>query len=660
MEAYFRSMKQRSQGGLVAAHSDLIIVAGVIAIIALMIIPLPTAIIDILLGVNITFGIILLLTAIYISSVIEFSVFPGILLISTLFRLAISVATTRLILLQGDAGQIIDTFGHTVAGGNLVVGLVVFLIITVVQFIVIAKGAERVAEVAARFSLDGMPGKQLSIDSDLRSGLIDKDEARRRRSELELESKLHGSLDGAMKFVKGDAIASLVIIVINLLGGLAVGVWQQNMAFGSALERYSILTIGDGLVAQIPALLSAMAAGLIVTRTADGNEHLGDSMVKQLSAKPRVLLVASAMCFGMAAIPGFPWPVFLVLGLTSLVIGALLTPALKARIETVTNPLRTRITRRPRQAPAVLGAPPPVVKPTVPLLLEVTPEHVGEADPERLVGALKALVEDIQLETGLGLPHLSIHLVQPDDGSHWRLLSYETPVASGRLEDDDERAPIEVMAAWLNAALKRNLTQFLGIQETSVLIGRANADYPDLVKEVLRSVPVPKLAEIMRRLVEEGVPLRNLRGLLEGIADAAQREKETGALTECARIALSRELNHRYAPNGNLRAILLDPELEEGLRRNAGEAAPDSQHFPLDPGFAKALIAQIGELYRNHDVEVLLTTIDLRRRVRKLIEPDLGGLAVLSYNELSAQLQLDIVGRVTVPGKETPQIAAAQ
>lgn len=660
MEAYFRSMKRRSEGGLLSAHSDLIIVAGVVAIIALMIIPLPTAIIDILLGVNITFGIILLLTSIYISSVIEFSVFPGILLISTLFRLAISVATTRLILLQGDAGQIIDTFGHTVAGGNLVVGLVVFLIITVVQFIVIAKGAERVAEVAARFSLDGMPGKQLSIDSDLRSGLIDKDEARRRRSELELESKLHGSLDGAMKFVKGDAIASLVIIVINLLGGLAVGVWQQNMAFGSALERYSILTIGDGLVAQIPALLSAMAAGLIVTRTADGNRHLGDSMVKQLSAKPRVLLVASAMCFGMALIPGFPWPVFLVLGCTALTIGALLTPALKSRIEAFSDPLKARITRRPTERPAVLGAAPPAVKPTIPLLLEVAPARLAEADPDELVASVKALVDRIQLQTGLALPHLSIHLSEPGDDADWRLLSYETPVAAGRWTQTAETPPEAALTAWLDIVLRRNMTLFLGIQETSVLIGRANTDYPDLVKEVLRCVPVPKLAEIMRRLIEEDVPLRNMRGLLEGIADAAQREKETGALAECARIALSREINHRFAPHGRLRAILLDPELEEGLRRSAGEIGPDAQYLPLDPGFAKALIGQISGVYEAHDVEVLLTTIDLRRRVRKLVEPDLPGLAVLSYNELSPRLQLDIVGRIAGPGAETPQIAAAQ
>src|SRR5882762_3683465 len=234
MSAYFRSASTTREG-VFARYSDLVLVAGVIAIVALMVLPLP-------------------LLAIYIGSPLEFSVFPSVLLMTTLFRLSLSIATTRMILLHADAGHIIATFGKVVAGGNLVVGLVVFLIITVVQFIVIAKGAERVAEVAARFSLDAMPGKQLSIDSDLRSGLIDKDEARRRRRALELESKLHGSLDGAMKFVKGDAIAGIVIIVINLLGGLAIGVMQKGMSLGDAMLKYSILTIGDGMVAQIPAL----------------------------------------------------------------------------------------------------------------------------------------------------------------------------------------------------------------------------------------------------------------------------------------------------------------------------------------------------------------------------------------------------------------------
>ncbi|MEL7130531.1 MAG: flagellar biosynthesis protein FlhA, partial [Pseudomonadota bacterium] len=318
--------------GPLSRYSDVLVVAGVVSVIGLMIFPLPTLLIDALVALNIMFGIILMLMAIYISRALEFSAFPAVLLISTLFRLGLSVATTRLILLNADAGQIIDTFGMTVAGGSIVVGLVVFLIITVVQFIVIAKGAERVAEVAARFSLDAMPGKQMSIDSDLRSGLIGKDEARAKRQTLELESKLHGNLDGAMKFVKGDAIASLVIIAINLVGGLTIGILMLDMKFGDAMSTYSILTIGDGLVAQVPALLSAIAAGLIVTRTAgEEDRHLGEAIADEISARPRVLFVAGGLCFGAALIPGFPWAVFIGLGVGLITCAVLISPDLRQR-----------------------------------------------------------------------------------------------------------------------------------------------------------------------------------------------------------------------------------------------------------------------------------------------------------------------------------------
>ena len=304
------------------SYGDIVLALGVMAIMALMVLRLPTAVIDVLVAVNIACGVVLLLIALYVKHPVAFNSFPSVLLISTLFRLSLSVATTRLILLDGDAGHIIDAFGNFVAGGNLVVGIVVFIIITIVQFIVIAKGAERVAEVAARFTLDAMPGKQLSIDSDLRSGLIDKDEARRRRTLLEQESQLNGALDGAMKFVKGDAIASIVIVIVNLLGGLTIGVLQRGLPAGEAMQLYSILTIGDGMVAQIPALLSAMAAGLVVTRSAsDGNDsHLGDTIGRQISAHPRALMMTSVISALLALVPGFPTLVFLGIAIVAFVL----------------------------------------------------------------------------------------------------------------------------------------------------------------------------------------------------------------------------------------------------------------------------------------------------------------------------------------------------
>ena len=336
----FLQTENQPRGGIISNVSDIALAIGIVAIIALMVLPLPVLILDTLVAVNIVIGLILVLMGVYITSPLQFSVFPSVLLISTLYRLALSVATTRMILLHGDAGHIIDTFGNMVAGGNIVVGLVVFLIITLVQFIVIAKGAERVAEVAARFTLDARLGKQLSIDSDLRSGLIDKDEAKRKRRAIELESKLHGSMDGAMKFVKGDAIAGIVIIIINLLGGLAIGVLQLDMELNAAMAKYSILTVGDGMVAQIPALLGAMSAGLIVTRATDEqtDRHLGDSIQKQLTAIPRVSLVAGALCLLLAVVPGFPSAVFVTLGLILLVSGALLIPVWRSRLEKLTKP----------------------------------------------------------------------------------------------------------------------------------------------------------------------------------------------------------------------------------------------------------------------------------------------------------------------------------
>ena len=375
LASYFQSAAANSKSGSpLSRYTDIALVAGIVAIIALMIVPLPNWAIDILVAVNISGGILLLLLAIYISNPLEFSVFPSVLLISTLFRLALSIATTRMILLHGEAGHIIQTFGDMVAGGNLVVGLVVFLIITVVQFIVIAKGSERVAEVAARFSLDAMPGKQMSIDSDLRSGLIDKDEARRRRRMLENESKLNGSLDGAMKFVKGDAIAGIIIIIINLLGGLTIGVLQQDMTLSDATVKYSILTIGDGMVSQIPALLGAMSAGLLVTRTTDDehDKHLGDAIGRQLTAKPRVLLMGGGLCVLFSAVPGFPTVVFMALGLAFFAAGFMLTPSLRARWEKLAQPTLSAVMRRSPTAPVLMSAEAVQVRPTMPLLLEVT------------------------------------------------------------------------------------------------------------------------------------------------------------------------------------------------------------------------------------------------------------------------------------------------
>ncbi len=638
-------------------YSDLLLVAGVVAILAMMVLTLSPLAIDVMVAINIAVGVVLLLVALYIGSPLEFSVFPSVLLITTLFRLSVSIATTKLILLNGNAGHIVDTFGKMVAGGNLVVGLVVFLIITVVQFIVIAKGAERVAEVAARFSLDAMPGKQLSIDSDLRSGLIDKEEAKRKRRQLELESKLHGSLDGAMKFVKGDAIAGIVIIVINLLGGLGVGVLQQGMDLGHAMVKYSILTIGDGMVAQIPALLAAMAAGLIVTRATDeeNDRHLGEAIARQISAKPRVLLVAGGLCALLTLVPGFPWAVFLVLGLVFGISGALLMPPVKARWQRFTRPARETMLRRKDAPPAVLATALPAPRPTVPLLLELPASALHGDAPQQLLHALEGVLDQVNLRLGLPLPRISVHSTGEAAAADtaWRLLAFEVPIAQGPLPMDDMPHALS-QAAW--QALRRHTALFFGTQEASALLTRAASDMPDVVKEVLRALPLQRVAEILRRLVEEEVAIRNTRDILEALADAAQREKDVYALTELARIALKRQLSHQVAPEGKLRALLLAPDLEE-LLRQAVRVSNGVQQLALDPQQAQAVMDMLAAAVRTHLPSALVTAVDIRRHVRKLIEPTCFDTPVLSFHELAPTLQLEAVARVGAPA--TPLLEAA-
>ena len=621
-----------------ARYSDLILVAGVVAIVALMVLPLPRWLIDLLVGANISIGLLLLLLALYVGSPLDFSSFPSVLLMTTLFRLSLSIATTRMILLQADAGHIIATFGKIVAGGNLVVGLVVFLIITVVQFIVIAKGAERVAEVAARFSLDAMPGKQLSIDSDLRSGLIDKDEARRRRRSLELESRLNGSLDGAMKFVKGDAIAGIVIILINLLGGLAIGVMQQGLPIGIAMARYSILTIGEGMVAQIPALLGAMAAGLIVTRTTDEehDRHLGDAIRKQVTAKPRVLLVAGGICLLMSAVPGFPKAVFVLLGLVAAVSGVLLTPAWRERIARLRHPALRGLVRH-LATPAPVTATPPPAPAAVALLLQVPSALLAGAAAQATAQQLADLLEEIQLDLGLALP--KIHLHGRHDANEWELLAFEAPIGRGRLEPE---ATADALVGPVRQALRRNAGLFVGIQETMNQLNRATGDVPDVVKEVMRTVPLTRIAEVLRRLVAESVSIRNLRDILEALSDSGT--KEPAMLLEGARAALSRQICHRVAPQGTLRAVLPRPELAAELRAilAPGAGSPVAGAEQKLRRIASTLVASI----RAGRAAAVVTEPELRVALRSLIEAECFDTPVLSYRELVPTLQLVPVAEV--------------
>lgn len=629
---------------LLSRSSDLVLAVVVIAIIAMMILPLPMAMLDVLVALNIAMGVMLVLMSIYVSSALQFSAFPSVLLISTLFRLALSVATTRMILLEADAGLIIETFGQLVAGGNLVVGLVVFLIITLVQFLVIAKGAERVAEVGARFTLDAMPGKQMSIDSDLRSGLIDKAEARRKREELELESKLHGSMDGAMKFVKGDAIAGIVIIIINLLGGLAIGVFQHDMSAGDAMARYSILTIGDGMVAQIPALLGAMSAGLIVTRVTDGesDRHLGDSIQKQFSAIPRVLMVAGGMCLVFAFVPGFPSGTFMGLGAVLGLIGAFLVPAFRQRFSEVSQPAFDTVLKRKsqpsQQASATVGQ---SIVSARPLVLELPNSFADQARERTLQARMSQALQAQRQRSGVNLPELVFDW-HDEPGNRWSLMAHEVPIVDGRCSPDDD-PDVVLDAAML--ALRKNMKLFFGLQEASELLTQTGTEAPDVVKEVLRVVPAQGLASILRNLVEEEVPIGSLRIALEGLAQAAQHDKDLFNLSEYARMALARQLCHAHARDKILHGISLGPATEEWLTQ-AVRSGSGKQQLSIDTRELLALKEALGSRIVEHSPSVLLAPAQIRRHLRELMVDDWFRIPVLSYQEVVAPFRMNILARV--------------
>lgn len=663
-------------------YGDIALALGVIAVMALMVLRLPTALIDVLVAVNIACGVVLLLIALYVPHPVAFSSFPSVLLITTLFRLSLSVATTRLILLDAHAGHIIDAFGRFVAGGNLVVGVVVFIIITIVQFIVIAKGAERVAEVSARFTLDAMPGKQLSIDSDLRSGLIDKDEAKRRRGRLERESQMHGALDGAMKFVKGDAIASIIIVIVNLLGGLTIGVMQRGMGAGEAMSLYSILTIGDGMVAQIPALLSAMAAGLVVTRGSgeEGEGHLGESIGRQIMAHPRAMTMTGVVSLLLAAVPGFPALVFIGIAAAAFLLaryghasqrdarsaesrmggyasgghsgagsaggahgsgGANGASASGASVS-------GRYARGAGSSAAgmPLGADQSAF--SHPLAIELSLKAWEAIDA---VALRRAVAETSAMRGGaLGIRLPAPQLLYANNAPTWQIHIFDVAVATA---DVGARASIEELQRALDEVLARHAERFVGVQEVSNLLDAAAEQFPALVKEALRLVPVLKIAEVLRNLLRESIPVRNLRDVLEALAEWGGREKDAGALTELVRVHLRRYLSSRFAgPERRIDALIMDGAAEEILRRSLTET-PGGAMLALPPQkvaeLRASLIAEVervGASKQDGTQLVLVASIDVRRHVRQVLEPSLPGLQVISYQELQPDVQIRPLGSV--------------
>ncbi len=620
--------------------ADALLVGLLVMVVGLLILPMPPAALDFLIGISISIGILLILSALYVVKPLDFSTFPTVLLLATLFRLALSIATTRLILTEAEGGQIIERFGRMVSGDNLVVGLVVFVIITLVQFIVISKGAERVAEVAARFSLDAMPGKQLSIDSDLRSGLLTKDEARAKRHTLEQDSKFHGSLDGAMKFVKGDAIAGLVIVIVNLLGGLAVGTLYHGMDMATAIETFSILTIGDGLAAQLPALFTAMAAGFLVTRTTDetSERDLGPAIAKQVAGKPHVLFIAAGMCVLMALIPGFPTLTFLAIAAAMSAGGAFLTPALKAKAQSMMGIEPTR-----EETADVFDIEQPKLEPVNPLVVNL--QLSCDAKPERfsrLCDAVKQECSAIIEEFGISLPALRIQRLTTDPGQNesWSIIAYGAPLGGGPLALDaaDPARPIGV-------ELRRNLPIFLGLQKVTDLLNWLGEDSPEVVKEVVRNLPTGTIAEVLRMLVDEGVSLRNLLGIVQALADAGKRNTEPAALLQVVRPAIRRQIVAPLVRDGRLAVMMIGSEAETSIRQTLTEIE-GAQRLAITPTEMRNLIDMIEREVAACGAVALLTARDLRRPLRLLLAADLPDLPVLSFNELVPTIPLDVTAEL--------------
>lgn len=652
-------------------RQDIALVVLIMCTLAMMVLPMPTMAADVLIAVNIGISVLLLMVAVYLPRPSDFSTLPTVILLTTVFRLSISITTSRLVLTQADAGEIIRTFGEFVISGNVVVGLVVFLIISVVQFVVITKGAERVAEVTARFALDALPGKQMSIDNDARNGVIKGDEAKRRRKALERESQLFGAMDGAMKFVKGDAIASLMIITVNLLGGIAIGCAQHGMSFGEAGATYSLLAIGDGLIAQIPALLISLTAGLIVTRVgADGESNLGTDIIGQIGADPRVLIVAAVIMATFGLIPGFPTLVFFALSAAVGAAGWILmrkrrrrAAADEAAMRDAIEDLRGLSVMQVRLGRTLIDQR-AQIEASLSLLHKEMADEFGVSLPRlQVLEAVEPDAPGLRLEMNQ-IPLLSVPLRSGEiwldapgragtrrigpGGHEWAVLDGEVAPSEARALDAIAMVPL-----FARDTILRSAGQLVGIQETQILLNRIEGAYGDLVREAVRSAPLPRLAEVFRRLVGEGVSLRNMRQVLESVAEWAPREANPAMLAEYVRIGLRQQICHAVAgPDMTLQAMLIEDDLAVELLASMRQTLSGDV---LQPAGAEQLVARLRhkaqEVVHAGGRPVVVTTLELRRHLRELLVRHGLDACVLSHPEVAPGFRINVISTIGQQGQ---------
>ncbi|SCA58584.1 Low calcium response locus protein D [Chlamydiales bacterium SCGC AB-751-O23] len=693
----------------ITSSSDLVLIVLLIAIIGMMIIPLPEPLLDFLIAINLSIAVILLMVSVYIPSAVKLSIFPSLLLITTLFRLGLNISSTRLILSEGKAGQIIETFAEFVVGGNLVVGAIIFLIITLVQFLVITKGAERVAEVAARFTLDAMPGKQMAIDADLRAGNLDENQARKRRAEIQKESQLYGAMDGAMKFVKGDAIAGIVITIINVIGGIIIGVTIENLTAADSAVQYSMLSIGDGLVSQIPSLLISITAGMVTTRVSQddgGDSNLGKEISTQILQEPKALIIAAGVMLLMGSIPGMPTWAFSSLAALSGGVGLILQRSARKKTGTggKSMPQATSISSSSSNHEVISEGGIDTYALTLPVILEIDSNLSGLIEDERKKGLsfIEEMIPRMRIalyqDTGVRFPGVHVRA----DSPHVKECEYnihlnEVPIIKGKVlkgylltnETEDalkrynlsfvtHKNTLNMPSLWVeekheellvNAGIKhwkalevvilhlsffyRNYTnEFLGIQEVRSMIEFMEKSFPDLIKEVTRLVPLQKLTDIFKRLVQEQVSIKDLRTIMESLSEWAQSEKDTVLLTEYVRSSLKRYISYKYSQGQSVLSVyLLDPEIEDMVRGAIKQTSAGS-YLALDPDSVQLILQSIRNTVSptppGGTPPVMLTAIDVRRFVRKLIEMEFSEISVVSYQEIIPEIKIQPLGRIQI------------
>jgi len=673
----------------ITQNSDIAIAIAVIGVLVIMIIPLPTWTLDILLTFNITFSLVVLMVAMYIIKPLEFAVFPSLLLVMTLLRLGLNVASTRLILGQADAGEVIRAFGSYVVRGNYVVGFIIFIILVAINFLVIVKGAGRIAEVAARFTLDAMPGKQMAIDADLNAGAITDDEARVRREEISREAEFYGAMDGAAKFVRGDAIAGIIITCVNILGGFLIGIVQMGMTFTESITTYSMLTIGDGLVSQIPALVVSTSAGIIVTRGAS-EDNLGQDIQKQLLSKPKALYIASGALYLFGVAPGLPFLPFFFFFSLAAIMGYFSMQAKQAESEKLKEE----------------EAPPSIPEEKIesylqvdPLELEIGYGIIPLVDVEQggdLLGRITTMRKQIALEMGFIVPPIRIRdniqlgtneyvikirgaEVSRNEVFPGMFLAMNPGTATKELdgkkttepafglpaywieEEKKEEAELAgytvveasaVIATHLMEIIKNNADKIISRQDVKALIDNIKQDYQAVVDEVIPQLNIGAVQKVLQNLLKEKMPIRDLVTILETLADFIPMSRDVVILTEYVRQALSNTITQMYiAEDGKIHTLIIDPRLEQAIDEAARQAQQTGGIMSLPPDVMQKLLLKISEkvdeMISKGYTPLIITSPAIRMHVRALIETVIPGMVVLSFSEILPTVQIESEGGIS-------------